>query len=213
MNKEQVSDEVLSDDGIVDNSKDVVSHESFKKLLAQRKADQEKLKATTTRLQELEAKESELAKKESELEEQKLKSEGNWKALLESRESALKKLEEKNSELLDITKGYEKKFTDAHKINAFKEAIGGTLKQSEYYSFVDTDKIAIDPETGSIDDKTLKAYANEFTTKFKDLIQFKTAKLPDGAAQHSATSLSYDEWVKLAATNPTEAKKRMKDVK
>jgi len=183
MKEDQVSNDDQSNDSVVDNSnKDVVSHESHKKLLAQRKADQEKLKAMQERLQSFESKESELAKKEAELNEQKLRDEGNWRALLESRESALKKLEEKNNELLNITTGYEKKFTNAHKINAFKEAIGGDLKLPDYYSFVDTDKIAIDPETGSVDDGSVKSYANEFASKYKDLINFKKGKLPSEAA-------------------------------
>jgi len=118
MLEDQVGNEDQSTDGIVGNSNDVVSHESFKLAVDQKKRLQRKLTEAEERLKQLEAKESDIARKEAELEEQKLKSEGNWKALLESRESALKKLEEKNSELLDITKGYEKKFTDAHKINA-----------------------------------------------------------------------------------------------
>jgi hypothetical protein len=187
MSTEQVSDEVQSTDGVGDNSNNgAVPEHQFKRLLAQRKADQEKLKAATARLQELEAKESELAKKEAELEEQKLKSEGNWKALLESRESALKKLEEKNSKLLELTTNYERKFTDAHKINAFKEAIGGDLKLPDYYNFVDTGKIAIDPETGSVDMESVKSYANEFAGKYKDLINFKKGKLPSEAALHAS---------------------------
>ena len=204
MNEDQVRNEDQSDDGIVDNSKDVVSHESHKKLLAQRKADQEKLRAMQTRLQELEAKEADIAKKESELEEIKLKSEGNWKALLESRESALKKLEEKNTELLGITKGYEKKYTDAYKINAFKDAIGGDLKLPDYYSFVDTEKMAIDPETGAIDVDSVKNYANEFVSKYKDLISFKKGKLPGEAA--STGSFKKD----ISSMNKEEHKEAMK---
>lgn len=214
MNQDQVSNEDQSNDGIVDNSKDVVSHESHKKLLAQRKADQEKLRAMQTRLQELESKEADIAKKEAELAEQKLKDEGNWKALLEAREARAAKLEEQVKTLAEVNKGYEDKFTNAVKLNAFKDAIGGTLRKNEYYSFVDTSKIALDPETGVVDDKSLKLYANDFVNQFKELIAFKNpAKLPNEAGDHSATGISYDEWVKLAQTNPSEAKKRIKDVK
>lgn len=169
-------------DGIVgNNSKDVVSHESFQKLLKQRKADQEKLSVAEQKLKRLE----ELEANESKLNDDKLKSEGNWKALLEARESKLKEYEARVTTLDDIVKGYEDKFTNAHKINAFKEAIGGSLKQNEYYSFVDVSKIALDPETGAIDDKSLKSYANEFVGKFKDLISFKAKSLPKDAGTTS----------------------------
>lgn len=214
MNEDQVSNDGQSNDGIVDNSKDVVSHESHKKLLAQRKADQEKLKAMQARLQELESKEAEIAKKEAELEEQKLKDEGNWKALLEAREARAAKLEEQVKTLAEVNKSYEDKFTNAVKLNAFKDAIGGTLKKNEYYGFVDTNKIALDPETGVVDEKSLKQYANDFVSQFKELIAFKNpVRLPSEAGDHSEGGLSYEEWVKLAQTNPSEAKKRMKDVK
>lgn len=214
MNEDQVRNEDQSNDGIVDNSKDVVSHESHKKLLAQRKADQEKLKAMQARLQDLESKEADLAKKEADLAEQKLKDEGNWKALLEAREVRAAKLEEQVKTLAEVNKGYEDKFTNAVKLNAFKDAIGGTLRKNEYYSFVDTNKIALDPETGVVDDKSLKLYANDFVNQFKELINFKSAvKLPNEAGDHSEGGLSYEDWVKLAQTNPSEAKKRMKDVK
>lgn len=191
-----------SNDGIVNkDKKDVVSHESFQTLLRQRKADQEKLRATEERLKRLD----ELEAKEASLVEQKHKDDGNWKALLESRESKLKDLETRNSELNGLVKGYEDKFTNAHKINAFKSAIGGSLKQKEYYSFVDVSKIALDPETGVIDDESLKNYANEFTNKFKDLIAFKTRKLPTEAGM---TSMNVGKKIENMTTTELEAELR-----
>lgn len=205
----------LANDGIVvdDKNKDVVSHESFQKLLNQRKADKAKLKDAEEKLKTLEAKEKEIADKEAKIAEEKLKEDGNWKALLESREKELADLKAEKENLSESVKGFEKKFTDAHKLNAFKEAIGGTLKKDSYYTFVDTSKIALDPKTGVIDEKSLKSYANDFVTEHKELIQFKSgAKLPGDAPKHTG-SLSYDEWLKLAKTNPKEARERQKDVK
>ena len=180
MEKDQDSINGLNqNDGIVDNAKkDVVSHESFQTLLRQRKADQERLRTAEEKLKRLD----ELEANESKLNDEKLKSDGNWKALLESRENKLKEIQETNTTLKELVKSFEDKFTSAHKINAFKEAIGGNLKRNEYYSFIELDKIALNPDTGAIDDKTIKSYANEFTNKYKDLIEFKVKRLPTGSA-------------------------------
>jgi hypothetical protein len=196
-------------DGIGGEKKDVVDYETFNKLLGQRKADQIKLKELDEKLKSFEAKETELQAKERELEEKKALSDGNWKAILESREAQLKRLEAEKAVLQESVGAYEKKFTDALKINAFQEALGGKLKKSDYYNFVDTSKIAIDPETGSIDDKSLKDYATKFATDFKELIAFKGGTLPSDAPSPKG-KLTYEEWLRLPVK---EQRLRQNDVK
>lgn len=202
-------------DGIegLDKEKNVVAFDSHKKLLDQKKSIQAKLKESEAELATFKAKEKELADRETKLNEDKLKEQGDWKTIVATREQEVTTLKAEKDELVTKINSFEKKFTDAHKLNAFKEAIGGTLKKDSYFSFVDTSKIALDPATGIIDDKSLKAYANEFVTEYKELIQFKSgAKLPGDAPKHSG-SISYEEWTKLAKTDPAEARKRQKDVK
>lgn len=190
-----------SSDGIGDK-KDVVDYATHKKLLDQRKSDQNKLR-------ELETKLADFDKKQKDLEESEAKSKGDWKTLVEARDAKIAELSKLNQDLSGELTGVKGQITDAKKLSAFEKKLGGKLKQEEYYEFVDLDKIAVDPETGKIDDASLAAYTNDFSTKFKDLISFGKGKLPDEAGKR-AGQLTYEEWLKLPVA---EKRARMKDVK
>jgi hypothetical protein len=156
--------------------KDVVSYETHQELLGQRKKDQEKLKALEAKLKEIESKDSTEREK-------KLKDEGNFKALLEDREKELAKLREQNEELQKSVHTFEETLTTTKKFNAFNRAIGGKLKNEDYYKFVDTSKIAIDAETGKVDESSVKNYAKNFVEKHRELVDVNGGKLPDEAAR------------------------------
>jgi hypothetical protein len=180
------------DDGVdagKEAKKDVVKYESYKKAVDQKKALQEELKA-------YKAKEAELAEKQRILEEEKLKGEGNWKALLEDREKRLKETEDKLKNQQAEADKYKQNLINARKIQAFTRAIGGDLKDPEYYSFIDVEKIAIDPETNKVDESSVKTYASDFVSRHKALINFSDKKLPQDAARTTG-GLSYEQWTKL----------------
>jgi hypothetical protein len=204
---------IVSDDNSAVSDSETTKYDeaSFKKLLGQRKADKQKADELASKLKEVEEKLSLFTKKEQDLQEQKLQEQGNFKALLEQREKELKKLEKEKTEAEKKVKEFERNFTDMRKLNLFFDKIGGKLKQKEYLSLVETEKIAIDPESGEVDEKSLSDYASEFLTKHKPLVAFKSAQLPNEAGS-TGKSLSYQEWVQLAQSNPAEARKRYKEV-
>lgn len=197
-----------------DKNKNVVSYETHQKLLDQRKSDQTILKNLKTELEALKAESEERKKKDAAADEEKQKEQGNYKALVESRDNRIKELEALVNEKDEKVKGLEGKYTNAHKLNAFQNAINGKLKNDKYVNLVDLDKIAIDPETGAVDEKSLKSFATDFINNHKELIEFRGANktLPNGAAKHGAP-LSKEEWRELAKTNPKEAASRIKDVR
>lgn len=195
----------VSDSNEQQKSNDVVDYKTHKRLLGQYKQNQKKTKELEQRLAEL----SEFEQKMSKIEEEKLRSEGNWNKLLEQREEKIKGLSEQLNELKEKESYYKKNLDDMVKLNAFTNALGGKLKKQDYYSFVDTDKIVINPDTGTIDSDSLAEYANEFSNNFKELIEFNSAKLPNDAPKGSKP-LSYEEWKALPLG---EKKKRQKDVK
>jgi hypothetical protein len=164
-------------------NKGFVPLEHHRELLGQRKKDQEKIKA-------LEVKFKEIEEKEKLAHESKLMEAGNYKALLEDREKEKNLLAEKLKDYETQVKTYEETFTNTKKLNAFNKALGGKLKNEDYYRFVDTNKIAIDPESGKVDDGTLKNYTKEFATKYKDLIDYGFATLPDGAPARTSIDLN-----------------------
>lgn len=187
------------------DDKSSVSYETHQTLLTQRKQDQAKLKDLETELNSFREAEKKRA-------EEKLASEGNYKALLDSREQEIKTLKEEVTSLTGKIGSYEETFVETKKFNALFKELGATLKHKDYYHLVDLNKIAIDPETKEVDAKTLKAFAADFVKEHKELLNFGTGKMPGGAPQ-AASSISYDEWLKLAKTNPAEARKRQKDIK
>jgi len=185
---------IIGDDG---KKADTVQYESYRRVLA----DHKKSKA---RAEELEAKLALIEKKEKELEEKSLKEQGEYKKLLE--------IEKKKREIEESKRiQYEKDLLDAHKLNAVKEKLPAKVKRNEYYSFIDTDKILIDKETGIIDEASLESVANDFITNHSALLDKPSVKnLPQDAAKGTATKLTLEDWKKLPLK---EKKKRMVDVR
>jgi hypothetical protein len=199
-----VSDDKKNDDGVIEK-KDVVAYETYQRLLDQRKADQAKLKT-------FEEKEAELERQRKELEESKLKDEGNWKALLEAREEKLIELANQKTEYENKVLMFEQQFQEAAKLQALQEAIGGKFKHKSYYNLVDTDKIIVNPESGEIDQDSVKKYADSFLKEHKELIAFSKPPVNDRAPGQSG-SMTYEEWLVLAKTDPKKAKEKIKEVK
>lgn len=200
-----------NDDSVIEK-KDVVAFETHQRLLAQRKADQEKLKEAQAKLDKIEEKEAELERKRQELEEQKLKDEGNWKALLEAREAKLAEFQSRESELVSKVSMFEQQFQEAAKLQALQDALGGKFKHKSYYNLVDTDRIITNPETGQIDQDSVKAYADTFLKEHKELIAFNKPQIND-RAPGQAGSLTYEEWLVLAKTDPAKAREKIQEVK
>jgi len=195
---DQVSDQdqsSVSDGDAGNESNDA----KFKKLLGQRKADQEKLKELQSKLGTFES-------EKRKLEEEKMKHEGNFKALLDSREKELQELSSKLKDYESKVVSYEETFINQKKINAFHQAIGGKLKDQEYYDLFKADKIALDDE-GNIDEKSLKQYASEFINKHKSLIDFKTGKMPDGAAKVTGSK----DQTAIESMTPAQLEQLIKD--
>lgn len=181
-------EEVIGDDVVdsVGKSNDVVSHETYKRLLAQRKADREKLRSLEEKAKTLSILEEEKAK----LTEEKLKTEGNWKALLEAREAKIQELSEKYQAVNQEKSRYEQQFVEASKLQAFEDALGGKLKHREYYNLVDTSAIALDPESGAIDKESLKKYADKFLKEHKELVAFSKPQIDSRAPKSVGTQKS-----------------------
>lgn len=128
-----------------------VAYDTYKKAM-------DDLKETQRKLKEIEG------KTQAEIE-AKLKEQGDWKALAESREQKVKDLEAKLN-------GTETAITDSIKLNAFQKHLGGKLKSEKYFDFVDTSKIAINPETKRVDEESVKSVVAEFLKEHTHLVDF-----------------------------------------
>lgn len=203
MENDQVSNQdtnTSSDSG----EKDKVDYKSFEKLLGQRKADKARMEEMSRQVEEYRNALELYKQKEKEAEEVKNKESGNYKALVETREKEINDLQKKLEEYQARVNDSEENFNKVLKLSAFNESIGGKIKHKRFYDLVELDKIAIDPETKKVDEKSLKDYVKNFTSEFKDIIEFKDARLPERQAGESS-SYSYDDYV--AALNSGDVKK------
>ncbi len=187
---DDVSDNIdqkdLDSSHVSNDAQETVTYQTHKKLLAQRKADQLKM-------QDLQEKLADFEKRDAERHEQTLAEQQKYKELAELKEQKLKELEAKDRER-------EKQLLDGAKLNAFKDALPGQVKNPSYYAFVNLDAIEIDPDTGVIDQDSLDKQVNEFVTSHPGLYNPKQgAKLPGGAPS-PAEPTSYVEELKRCKT-------------
>jgi hypothetical protein len=109
--------------------------------------------------------------------EQKLKDQNEWKALAEQYKS---KLDETTSTL----QHQEQSIINGLKYQEFEKHLGGRLKKRDYASFVDFEKIVLNPETKSVDPDSAKLVASEFLKQYSELVDLPSSgRLPNNAAQ------------------------------
>jgi len=197
MADEQIDDLKTPDDlPPVDTS---VPYETYRKFLSQRKNDVEKMKELTSKIESYERK----------LKEANSGKDVDYKQLLETRTRELEDLGKQLQSKEALIKEKEEREIRYKKLSAFTDQLPAKLKKKEYYQFVDTDRMLIDPDTGDIDSKSLKVYAQQFADEFKDLLDFKsTGNLPN-ATRGGKPTLSYEEWLTLPSK---EMKARSREV-
>lgn len=177
------------------NENDKVAYATYKRTVAQEKKLRAKLEDANKRLEEIE-------RLEKQKEEELLKEQGEFKKLLDLERQKREELESENT-------SYKKSLLDAHKLNAFKEKLPAPVANPAYYDFVDLEGIVIDPETGLVNDDSVKSEVDKFVSTHSRLLDTKRTGLPNDAPNGSGGTLTVSEWKKLPLT---ERKKRMGEV-
>lgn len=176
------------------SKKDTVAYETYRKLLSEKKARDEALETYKKEL-------AEYKRKEKEAEEAKLKEEQNWKAIVELRE---KELNEERTMRIQM----QEERLNATKLDTFLQSLGGKV-DSKYWGMIDLEKIAINPESGQVDQMSVTQAVEAFRKNYPELIKTGTGpKIPSDAPQGNG-SLTYEEWKKLPAK---EMRARVKDI-
>lgn len=153
-------------------STDNVSYETHRRLLSQRKKDQETLA-------ELRAFKDQVELEKSESEQVDLAKKGEYdKALDIYKQRAL--TAEKNAA------DKEMQLVTGTKCSAFLDALPGRLRNNAYLSHVDLEGIVIDPSSGVIDDVSVKEVVDKFVKEHGGLIESNKdiPKLPQDAPKH-----------------------------
>lgn len=174
---------------------DVVSHETFKKLLGQKKT--------------VEQENADLKKRLQSIEEQKLQEAGEWKKIAELKEKETLEAKQLAETEKQRAESLNKNLLNMAKLQAVTEALPGKLELPEYMAFIPLDKVIINPETGEIDKTSVESVSQEFVKKYSKLLKADPKFLPNGNPS-PASQLTHEEWLKL----PVDQKRlRMKDVK
>jgi hypothetical protein len=124
-------------------------------------------------------------------EEEELKKQGEYKKLLEQRESEL-------NEARTARQALESKISDSRKLNAFLGSVTGDVPK-QYWSLIDLDTIAVDPETGMPDEASVKKAAADFEKQYSDVVKKPTkGKLPNDAPQGSGAAVGFEAEIRKA---------------
>lgn len=155
---------------------ETINYDTHKKLLNQRKSDQEKMRNMEQQL-------NEFMQAQKANEENKLKEQGKFQELVIEREKEIADLKNENI-------NYKTSFDKAVKLSAFREQLGGTVDNSSYYDFVNVDEIVLDPDTGVVDNSSVESVVNQFKQTHSKLYTPKVSKaLPNDAPRGPTTSI------------------------
>jgi chromosome segregation ATPase len=179
-----------------------VSRESYLRAMDQLKAEQRARK-------ELEAKLAEQARKDQDEIEKHLMKSGEVQKLIQLKDEKIDTLSKKTMELESNYNGLKSELTSAAKLQAVVSRLPGQLEHPAYMSFIDVDKIILNPETNEIESDSVDAVVNDFVKNHGKLLKTDTRTLPNGTPRTAGPKLSYSEWLRLP---PKEQRARLKDV-
>jgi predicted nucleic acid-binding Zn-ribbon protein len=164
-----------------------VSYETYLKTLDEAKSAKSRLKA--------------LEEERNKIAEEKLKAEGDWKGLLDLRESRIKELEGESNQLKEKYSGLNERVTSSQKLSKVLSKIGGDL-DPKYYGLIDISEVKINPETGEIDDMSATKVAENYRTEYAETIRKKfnpnsMGENKPGGDNGQSDFINFDKWAKL----------------
>ena len=173
---------------------DVVSHETFKKLLGQKKNVEQENETLKRQLKEIE--------------ERKLQESGEWKKIAELKEQEALQAKQAAEEEKRRAENLNSTLIKSQKLQAVTEKLPGKLERPEYMAFIDVSKVVMNPETGEIDDTSVESVVQDFVKVHSKLLKSDPKFLPNGNAKPT-TTLKYEDWLKLPVK---EKRTRFKEV-
>ena len=112
--------------------------------------------------------------------ENKLKEQNEWRALAETYQQQL-------HEKTKILQDQEQSIVNGMKYQEFEKHLGGKLKNKDYATFIEFEKIVMNPETKRIDEESVKGVVSNFVKKHSELVEFQGgARLPNEASKGSS---------------------------
>lgn len=186
---EQNADSVQTQEPVVqpDATSGKVSYETYQKVLGEAKKAKELVRI--------------LAEEKAKANEQMLVEQNQWKTLAEQYKSKLE-------ETTNILNEQEKSIVTGLKYQEFEKHLNGKLKNKDYATFIDFEKIAINPESKTIDEESVKSVVNEFLKNHSSLVEFgNKGAMPNAAAQSYDSKKKKDYSEMTTAEIETELRK------
>ena len=160
---------------IIEDKKSVITYETHRKLLDEKKRVQSQLDI--------------LLKEKQESQEADARKRGDLESILKARDEELAKERSQRQELSD-------RITNGRKMNSVLEALGGNVDQ-KWYELINVSDVAINPETGDIDQMTVAKVAESLKTKWPEMIKRQGVLPPNAPQGNGAGTISHDDWKKL----------------
>jgi len=167
--------------GAVDQAPEIKNPEAllanYRKLLEEKKSAQSQL--------------DELLKEKEEKQRKDLEKRGEYQKLLE--------IERKRADdALGKLSQVEAQRAEAKKMRAILRALDNGLDE-KYFGFLPTDSVAIDPDTGEVNETSVVQAAEAFKKQYPEILRPKAGvKMPSDAPKgNAADTISHDAWLKL----------------
>jgi Skp family chaperone for outer membrane proteins len=179
------------EDSSSDNQDKQPSYESYQKLLSEKKNTQQKLKAAQDELNRIAAEKADAEKK-------RLEEQGEFKKIAELKEKQLAETQAKLNEMKE-------RDSDLKKVAAVVKALGGSLP-SKYQEVLRYQDVVINPESGEVDELSVKQVADQFKKTWPEAFRSKGPGTDNTAPTSAPNSgkIAYSKWKELP---PAEMKK------
>lgn len=160
---------------VVEDKQQSVSYETHRKLLAEKKNMQAKLR-------EMEEKAFGLENNLKDIETKKLEEQSRYKELYEQ-------IQKENSDLKSSITERDQAIQKAIKVDAFNKALGSKKIDSKYFGFINTDNIIYDMDSNSVDELSTQKEVERVLSEFPEIVKETSAKqLPNSAPKQGIAS-------------------------
>lgn len=167
------------------SSRDSVQYSTYQRVLSEKKKAAAELARAQRELDEIRAQQE--SEKESALKENQ-----QWKELYEQEQ-------QKREQALQKAQALEEQQMNARKLNAVLKTLPANVP-SDYWDLIPTTQVKVNPETGDIDEDSVKSVAEYVTTKLDRILDRPAngSKVdPTAPKANGSGTLTKDEWLKL----------------
>ena len=174
-----------------------VPYETYDKAVKESKSRQ-------ARLKEIEAENARLKALVDDTATKDLEAKGEYQKIVEAERLRNKALADENQQLKGNIESFNQLERDRRKLAGLTRHIGPAMVK--YQQLVDFDAIAVNPETGEIDEMALQGYADRFKKEYPEIAALARGtgfptNMPGANGQAGIAKIRRSDWLKLPSSN------------